>query len=768
MLDKVDCSWRECWQVLLDGTQPPEQRELCERHVESCPVCQDQLDRSNGSGERWQQLVQRIGDPTLVPTDPTLVQVVHRLLEEPVRGRTQPAASADLSFLQPSDQEGVLGTLGSYEVREVLGQGGMGIVLKAFDPRLNRLVAIKVLSPAVAGSATCRRRFTREAQSAAAVCHDNIVAVHAVSEAEGLPYLVMQYIAGESLQARLERTGPLEVAEIVRIGRETAAGLAAAHAQGLIHRDIKPDNLLLEDEPGASGKGGRVKITDFGLARLVDDVGLTQNGVVAGTPEYIAPEQARGEPLDHRADLFSLGSVLYAFCTGVPPFRGSTALGVLLQVSNEEPTPIREQNPKIPVWLEAFIMRLMAKDPARRPQSAAEATGLLEAYLASLLAPLTVPAPELPLPPVGRSSGLAAKLGRRVAPLFGLAVLLILALLASWFFKGFGAGQIEDNTKPNTALQEVFAYDFRGKPIPDSLAFFGDQDGQFLKPEPEGLRITLPKTYLHPWGGVGVSTTFEIEGDFEITATVEVLHADRPAQGNGVGTTLGISKVDPAVEGAAVLRVRKIDDTEVVAWDQIIDAPNEKWGRYLLGNPKPCSDKVGRMRLKRTGSTLFYQWGPGLEGETFDTIHQLENFGVGPIRTARVAAFTGRQPCVIDVRLIALRVLSGPAAPGGSQAGSSLVGRKGGLALAALGALTIAMLLFLLQRRRSDRQTALASGEEQAKDQPAAAICFPCAACRKNLKVRVALAGKKVKCPCCGQPVLVPEAQADQADGVFL
>src|SRR5262249_48659603 len=150
---------------------------------------------------------------------------------------------------------------------------------------------------ALAGSATARRRFTREAQAAAAVCHDHIVPVHGVHETDGLPYLVMQYVAGESLQARLDRTGALAVTEVVRIGLPTASGRAAAHAQGLIHRDVKPANLLLED--GLA----RIKITDFGLARMADDVGLTGAGVVAGTPEYMAPEQARGEVIDHRADL---------------------------------------------------------------------------------------------------------------------------------------------------------------------------------------------------------------------------------------------------------------------------------------------------------------------------------------------------------------------------------------------------------------------------------------------------------------------------------
>ena len=222
-----------------------------------------------------------------------------------------------LSSSRHSRKPGSLGRLGHYEIQEVIGRGGMGIVLRAFDEKLHRVVAIKVMAPQLATSATARRRFTREAQAAAAVTHDHIVTIHAVEEADGLPYLVMQYVAGMSLQERLERDGPLQLAEILRIGMQTAAGLAAAHAQGLVHRDIKPANILLEN--GIE----RVKITDFGLARAADDASLTQSGVVAGTPQYMSPEQARGEAVDHRTDLFSLGSVLYAMCTGRPPFRAA-------------------------------------------------------------------------------------------------------------------------------------------------------------------------------------------------------------------------------------------------------------------------------------------------------------------------------------------------------------------------------------------------------------------------------------------------------------
>src|SRR3954447_21631385 len=198
-------------------------------------------------------------------------------------------AAEALDFLAPSDKPGSLGRLGHYEVLEVVGRGGMGVVLRAFDGKLLRVVAIKVMAAQLATSGTARKRFTREAQAAAAVSHDHIVTIHAVEEANGLPYLVMQFVSGMSLQERLDRKGPLELREIVRIGMQTAAGLAAAHAHGLIHRDIKPANILLEN--GVE----RVKITDFGLARTIDDASLTQSGVVAGTPQYMSPEQARGE-----------------------------------------------------------------------------------------------------------------------------------------------------------------------------------------------------------------------------------------------------------------------------------------------------------------------------------------------------------------------------------------------------------------------------------------------------------------------------------------
>src|SRR5262245_12468541 len=224
-------------------------------------------------------------------------------------------AGEDLGFLTPAEKPDSLGRLGHYEVQEIIGRGGMGVVVRAFDEKLHRVVAIKVMAAQLATNGTARKRFVREAQAQAAVSHDHIVTIHAVEAESQLPYLAMQYVSGMSLQERLDKSGPMQLHEILRVGMQTASGLAAAHAQGLVHRDIKPANILLEN--GVE----RVKITDFGLARAATEASLTQSGVVAGTPQYMSPEQAEGKAIDQRTDLFSLGSVLYAMCTGRAPFR---------------------------------------------------------------------------------------------------------------------------------------------------------------------------------------------------------------------------------------------------------------------------------------------------------------------------------------------------------------------------------------------------------------------------------------------------------------
>ncbi|HZL87203.1 MAG TPA: serine/threonine-protein kinase, partial [Pirellulaceae bacterium] len=244
---------------------------------------------------------------------------------DPLRQPCAAEAELSLDFLQPADDPSALGRLGPYPVTEVIGRGGMGVVLKAHDTKLNRVVAIKVLAPELASNPTARKRFQREAHAAAAVVHQHVVTIHAVDE-DRVPYLVMEYIDGQSLKEKIDREGNLKLVEILRIGQQVASGLAAAHAHGLMHRDVKPANILLEN--GIE----RVRITDFGLARAVDDVGMTRTGEVAGTPEYMSPEQAQGLPMDGRSDLFSFGCVLYAMCTGRPPFRAETVFATARRV----------------------------------------------------------------------------------------------------------------------------------------------------------------------------------------------------------------------------------------------------------------------------------------------------------------------------------------------------------------------------------------------------------------------------------------------------
>jgi WD40 repeat protein/serine/threonine protein kinase len=282
-----------------------------------------------------------------------------------------------LRMLEPSKRPGARGRLKHYEVLEVLGKGGFGTVLKAFDDRLHRVVAIKALAPELAIQGEARQRFLREARATAAVRHDNVIDIHDVGE-EPLPYLVMGYIDGQTLQQKLDRCGPLPVKEILRIGVQIAEGLAAAHKLGLIHRDIKPSNILLEN--GVE----RVKISDFGLARSVDDASLTRSGVIAGTPQYMSPEQAEGCLVDQRSDLFSLGTLLYALCAGQPPFLADSSMAVLRRVCEETPRPLRDVRPDIPEWLAAAIGKLHAKKPSERIQSAGQLAEMLAVRLADL------------------------------------------------------------------------------------------------------------------------------------------------------------------------------------------------------------------------------------------------------------------------------------------------------------------------------------------------------------------------------------------------
>jgi hypothetical protein len=385
-------------QLLADELDVDAQR-LLQAHLESCPECPQILERLAARGPSWDRAALHLGGPQEA-TDPALAQAVEELEatelnlgtppDEETQGERRPTPGDELPFLDPPAEPGHLGRMGYYEVYSIVGRGGMGVVLKAFDERLHRIVAVKVLGPQYATSGSARARFAREAKAAAAVSHDHVVPIYDVGEHRGIPFLVMPLIAGKSLQDRIEQDGPLELKEILRIGLQIACGLAAAHKQGLVHRDIKPANILLEN--GIE----RVKITDFGLARAVDDASVTQSGVITGTPMFMSPEQARGEfTFDARSDLFSLGSVLYMMATGRPPFRAAGTHAVLRRVIEETPRPLRDVNADIPDWLEAIVAKLHAKRPDDRFQTAQELADLLGQHLAHMQEPRRV---EMPAP----------------------------------------------------------------------------------------------------------------------------------------------------------------------------------------------------------------------------------------------------------------------------------------------------------------------------------------------------------------------------------
>jgi len=332
----------------------------------------------------------------------------------------------DLGSLLPLPGPGA--RFGRYQILAELGRGGMGIVCKARDTQLDREVALKMVRPEVAANPGAADRFLREARALAAVRHDHVVEVYDYGEIDGVRFVAMPLLAGEPLDARLQKQSPLPPAEVIRIGLELADGLAAVHAKGLIHRDLKPSNVWLE------APRGRVKLLDFGLARDPGSgEGLTCPGTVVGTPAYMSPEQANGGDLDARSDLFSLGSVLYQAATGRSPFAAPTLTATLAAVGEKVPPPARTMSPAVPAALSDLIARLHRKNPAARPAAAAEVVRQLHALAAvgeSSTAEYKPGAPATGLSPGPRRQGWFGR-ARLAAAAGALGLLLVLGIVLS-------------------------------------------------------------------------------------------------------------------------------------------------------------------------------------------------------------------------------------------------------------------------------------------------------------------------------------------------
>ena len=348
----MKCDAALLWTLVEQQADPGHESDRIARHLESCETCRIQLTELGGDDTWWHDARQWLSKSEAE--------------EAAVEPLPAPLPPADLGFLEEPAHPEMLGRIGRYDVEGFLGRGGMGVVLRAYDSDLQRSVAVKVLAPQWAASAPARQRFAREAQAAASVTHENVIPIYNV-EADGkLPFLVMRYVPGMTLQHWVKKNGVPDTPTILRVTGQLAEGLAAAHRRGLVHRDVKPGNVLVGENID------RVWITDFGLARAADAMTLTQTGVLVGTPHYMSPEQVRGESVDYRSDLFSLGCVLYFLCTGRPPFDAESPLAVLHQLVSETPQPLTEIRGDLPPSLVKLVERLLSRRRERRPQDCQE------------------------------------------------------------------------------------------------------------------------------------------------------------------------------------------------------------------------------------------------------------------------------------------------------------------------------------------------------------------------------------------------------------
>jgi serine/threonine protein kinase/formylglycine-generating enzyme required for sulfatase activity len=344
------CPSHDDLQRLLLGTLADVDKKRVIDHVEECSSCAA-IVRQNTESRTFQ-------GTTVVP------------------GKIDKGPGPDFKeLLDPPEGPEEIGRIAEFRVLRVLGSGGMGVVFEAEDSRLKRRVALKVMRPSTAAEPSSAERFLREAQSAAALKHENIVTIYQVGTHRNLPFLALELLEGESLRSYLIQHRRPDPATVLRISREIATGLAAAHARGLLHRDIKPANIWLERREswhaGSETDAGHVKILDFGLAKpWQEQSGITQSGVVIGTPGYMAPEQVTGTSVDPRADLFSLGCMIYEMATGKLPFHGADLLATLRALAVDEPAPARSVNRQVPERLSTLICELLEKSPERRPASA--------------------------------------------------------------------------------------------------------------------------------------------------------------------------------------------------------------------------------------------------------------------------------------------------------------------------------------------------------------------------------------------------------------
>jgi eukaryotic-like serine/threonine-protein kinase len=447
------------------------EQDRLESHLEECPQCADRLAAAVAPESFWRESTDILraaarqssesGSPALSGCEETLLHVgsatdsnsssnfysnsdsVADSESDESNLHSSPQHNALQALLSPTDDPEMLGRIGGYEICGVVGSGGMGVVLKGWDRSLDRYVAIKILQPTFAHQSISRYRFSREAKAAAGVVHDNVIAIYGVDEHNGIPYLVMPYIKGESLERRIQRSAPLSLEDILEISLQVARGLDAAHQQGLVHRDIKPANILLPESVS------RVLLTDFGLATAIDEVSLTRSNALVGTPCYMSPEQVKGETLDGRSDLFSLGCTMYAMACGCPPFRATSAYVVLRKITDQPHRPLYRLRPDLPRWFSDLVDVLLRKEPRQRWASAGGLAEALEECLAHVRQPESSRPPRLPR----RHAGAGRWMQRAVWSTAGLLIVATLGwLLIGWPPVWFSSSKMHSpDTHPSNA-----------------------------------------------------------------------------------------------------------------------------------------------------------------------------------------------------------------------------------------------------------------------------------------------------------------------------
>ena len=368
------CPQESVTEALLRGTLESSRIDSAANHLQSCSACQKQLaslktipwGNPHGAGHdsaTWRNCAEltRLMASQAIKADNPSAATPESLLGA-LAGWMSPPEAGDTG----------VGRIPGYELLSLIGSGGMGIVYCARDLRLHRTVALKILASHLIHKPSARERFLREARAVAAVEHDHVVRIYGVEEHKGLPFLVMEYVAGKNLAEQIHESGPLPVSAVIRIGRQIAAGLAAAHSQGVIHRDLKPANVLLTTDTQVA------KLVDFGLASLADEPGLTGSGFLAGTIEFTAPERLLDSPMDSRSDLFSLGCCLYVLLTGISPFNGTSSGASIRKLLDHHPPLVTRHRADCPEWLAQTVDRLLTKRPSDRLGSAEELARILE------------------------------------------------------------------------------------------------------------------------------------------------------------------------------------------------------------------------------------------------------------------------------------------------------------------------------------------------------------------------------------------------------